>query len=323
MLLRIALLVSVCVSPSFAGEMGFGTPVVETLLSNGRTREKVDLVFLGEGYRREELVKYAQDVNVILDRLFAVEPYKSMKSKFNAYKVNVVSKESGSDYSWLGTKADTAFDSRHWGRGVNMWNWWNVTLARRKAPASDIVIIVVNSPYYGGDGAPGYTSVSGGRDGLGRLAVHEMGHSFGNLGDEYDQGEDVPESYTVVYEYLVPNITTDPDPSRLKWRKYLGREGVGIVRGEGGLYRPTVNGCLMREDTLMNFCLVCREAIREKIEWLTGPVGGWVSEILDDPFVINAPDYATHAAKVAAKKAAAKAREAAVSATQRVLSWFW
>lgn len=95
------------------------------------------------------------------------------------------------------------------------------------------------------------------------MAIHEIGHSFPGLADEYEiggQGER-------------PNRTTDTNPATVKWKNWLGVNGIGIYDiGVGGWQRPH-QACKMRYlGVAFPFCAVCREAFINKIYALVTPI---------------------------------------------------
>ncbi len=130
--------------------------------------------------------------------------------------------------------------------------------------------MVVNCGDYGGAGYAG-AAVTSRHPLMGRVAAHELGHSFAGLADEYGG----PGRYSGPEPSQV-NITTVADPAQVKWREFVGREGVSTVEGGGyydsGLWRPTHGSCMMRalQD---QYCLVCRDAINRRIQSYAGGTG--------------------------------------------------
>ena len=88
-------------------------------------------------------------------------------------------------------------------------------------PEYDIVLVIVNSPYYGGSG--GYYTVTTTDENTGEVSLHEIGHSFGNLADEYWSG----------YPWEAPNETKNSDPLTIRWKNWLYDNGIEIIRGTG------------------------------------------------------------------------------------------
>jgi len=230
----------------------------ETLLANGSPSNRVDLVFVGDGYTAAELDKYAQDVQNVLSGYLGISPYASYAGYFNAYRVDVVSNESGADHPERGEFRDTALDSRYACDG-NFKDPRLLCASSAKAQAAaaaalpdpaqrDIVLVVVNDAQYGGSGGP--TPVISTDPSAVFLALHEIGHSFGLLADEYT---DQPPPCNLS-EPLEANSTTVVDRARIKWAHWIDAStlvptppGFGGTPGlyEGsrycptGMYRPT------------------------------------------------------------------------------------
>ncbi len=228
-----------------------------TILNNGPPSNRIDLVYVGDGYRASDLGAYADHVQYGLTSLLSQEPFSSYRTFFNAYRVDVVSKESGVDNDPYGTTRDTALDMGFWCSGIERLLCVSIDKAYQyaaAAPAVDHVFAVANSSHYGG---AGYTSSDlatfAGANALApEIAVHETGHSLGKLADEYDGGG--PVNYSGP-EPLEPNISTldagSMAASGAKWARWLGDPGTGfggvIYTYEGaaysqrGIYRPTVD----------------------------------------------------------------------------------
>ncbi|MBK7871382.1 MAG: T9SS type A sorting domain-containing protein [Saprospiraceae bacterium] len=132
-------------------------------------------------------------------------------------------------------------------------------------PLYDQAFILTNSPYYGGSG--GTNPVASTESSSSEIAIHELGHSFVHLADEYWAGD--------AYAGEAINMSQQTDPALIKWKNWYNIEGIGIYQHCcGGVsamwYRPHQN-CKMR--ALGNpFCAICREAIIEKIHALIDPI---------------------------------------------------
>ncbi len=258
---------------------------------SGPVGNRIDLVFVGDGYTRADLDTFHQHVASKWAELAAVEPFLTYRELFNVWAVDVVSRESGVDNDPTeGIERDTALDSQFFCFAIERLLCGSRGRAysyASQAPAVDHVIMLANSTKYGG---AGYTNgsmatASGGHPLSGQIVVHELGHSIGQLADEYEYGG--PETYTgpEPREANVSIHTADElAAEQLKWWKWLGEESPdgGIVDTyEGakyslfGIYRPTENS-LMR---VLNseFNLPGREAMIEQFYLLApvlGPVGG-------------------------------------------------
>ncbi|MHC4430065.1 MAG: M64 family metallopeptidase, partial [Planctomycetota bacterium] len=211
-----------------------GGPVV-TILDNGPPEDRIDFVYVGDGYLETELGLYAVHAQNELDDLLGQEPFFTYRNYFNAHLVDVVSNESGVDNDPVpGIERDTALDMGFWCSGIERLLCVNVSKAYQHAnlaPGVDQVVAVANSTKYGG---AGYTTsdlatFSGGNASAAEIAIHELGHSLGDLADEYDYGDGA------VYNGPEPD---DPNVSILdhdamaqagtKWAVWLGDPGVGF-----------------------------------------------------------------------------------------------
>ena len=223
---------------------------------------RVDLVFVGDGYTNAELGTYQNHVNNVVGGLFSSEPLGRYMDYFAVHRVDVVSNESGVDNDPnQGISRDTALDMGYWCNGIERLLCVNVGLAysfANNAPNVDQVIALANSNKYGG---AGYTSSnlatsSGGNGAAIEIVKHELGHSLGNLADEYTYGgpADWPGG-----EPTRQNVSTyeATEMANLgaKWAAWLGASAAGFDGTVGtfeganysvnGIYRPS-NNSLMR-----------------------------------------------------------------------------
>lgn len=274
------------------------------LQKSGMPAEKVDVVILGDGYLRKQLDKdgaFYQDANSFRDHFLAEVPFKFYREMFNFYAVFVESYDEGAEDHPKEDKKRNAFDSTYGVGGIErllqFQNPGAVFEAAKNAPAVDIIFVLVNDARYGGSG--GYV-----RDGNSwrfipapcfsahgvaslQVAIHELGHSLANLGDEY-----VDPTVAANYPFPrgrrdldAPNLTLtrkltsdDPDYLRehLKWGHFLDLPGakgvVGLYEGAyfraTGVYRPSER-CKMR-NYADPYCPVCQEAIVRRLFQITG-----------------------------------------------------
>jgi hypothetical protein len=232
-----------------------------TVLDNGPPARRIDLVFVGDGYRSADLPGYAAQVQSALNALLAQEPYATYRTFFNAHRVDVVSAESGVDNDpTQGIYRNTAMDMAFWCGGTERLLCVDVNKAyafAASAPQTDHVLAVANSTKYGGAGYTGsdLATFSGGNSASTGVAIHELGHSLGNLADEYDYGDG---SHYSGPEPAEPNVSI-LDASAMaaagtKWAPWLGAAGVGfdgpVYTYEGacysqyGIFRPTSNSVM-------------------------------------------------------------------------------
>src|SRR5688572_11825013 len=81
---------------------------VDTIFKNGGLAERINLVFVGDGYKADELGKYNYDVNDILAEIFNQSPFKEYKNYFNAFAINVISNQSGASHPQTSSNSDCA-----------------------------------------------------------------------------------------------------------------------------------------------------------------------------------------------------------------------
>jgi len=243
------------------GLIRVGAGEVTTLLDNGPNTNRIDIVFVGDGYLASELGSYASHVNIAMAAFLGIEPFTEYQGLFNVHRVDVISNESGVDHDPYGTYRDTAMDMAFWCNNIERllcvstskaWGYAN------NVPSADIALAVANSSMYGG---AGYTSAnvatfSGANSAAADVAIHELGHSLGNLADEYHYGDGT------VYSGGEPSArnasiytAAEMAASGTKWAPWLGEnnwqwDGLvdtyeGAVYCQYGVYRPT-NNSMMR-----------------------------------------------------------------------------
>lgn len=198
----------------------------------GDPHDKVDFVFLAEGYTAADRDKFKADVDRMTAALFAVEPYKSMKDAFNVRAVFRASAERGMDEprqrSYKATVLDASFNAFDLDRYM-LIEKDHLMHEMAAAVPYDVLAVLVNSPRYGG-GSIGldYCVTTVDHASSPQVFVHELGHSFAYLADEYYQSEvSYNDFYPKGVEPLEPNITALLDPSRVKWQELLS-PGIGI-----------------------------------------------------------------------------------------------
>ncbi|MBN2474574.1 MAG: hypothetical protein JXB62_08195 [Pirellulales bacterium] len=225
---------------------------VTTIIDNGPTGNRIDLVLVGDGYMAGELGTYQTHVNNVLPRFFGESPLDAYATLFNVHRVDVTSNESGVDNDPTeGIERDTALDMRFWCGGTERLLCVNVSkalAAAREAPDVDQVLALANSTKYGGAGygSSDLATLSGGNSAAVELALHEFGHSFGDLADEYTYGGDTV--YTGS-EPSRPNVSiydaTAMAARQTKWHLWLDEPNVDTFEGamycQSGIYRPTNN----------------------------------------------------------------------------------
>ena len=260
---------------------------VHQIQKNGDSTEKVDLVFIAEGYTADEQEKFVADANRFTEALFATPPFTTRRNDFNVWAVCLVSEESGTDVSGKGIFKNTALNSGYYTFGVDRYlttpDMKSIRDAVWNVPC-DAIFLLINTDMYGGGGM--YNFYACGTADNPRTPVvftHEFGHSFAGLADEYFSSEVAYQDfYNLKYEPWEPNITTLVDFGS-KWKDLLPadtpiptpldaghKDKAGVFEGGGYLskdiYRP-MDHCMMRD--YAPFCPACSRAILQMVDFLT------------------------------------------------------
>lgn len=258
-----------------------------SIQKNGNPDKNVDIVLLAEGYTSAEKEKFFNDAKRVFSYLFDEEPFKSEKGKFNVNAVFTPSIESGTDVPGEHIYKNTHFNSTFYTfdlpRYLTSSDMKNIYDAASTVPY-DQVYLLVNTDRYGGGGFYNLLTVCTADNELTRqVFIHEFGHGFAGLGDEYYTSDVAYEDfYNLEIEPWEPNITTMVDFGK-KWesmindttpvptpRKSLYNKTVGVYEGGGymskGIYSPHID-CRMKSNESEGFCPVCQEAIRKMIQY--------------------------------------------------------
>lgn len=259
--------------------------VVTQLLNNGDPTKKVDVVFVAEGYTAAEMDKFRADAARFAASLFEFEPYSARREDFNIWAVESPSADSGPDIPhqevWSTTVADASFFTFGIDRYMTSPNHTKICELAWNVPY-DQIYVIVNTTKYGGGGIYNSYGMSMADHALAsEVFVHEFGHQFAGLGDEYFNAEVAYEDfYNLALEPWEPNITTMVSFDK-KWKNMLDKKTpvptpneekyagvVGVFEGGGyvtkGVYRPMLN-CRMRSNGAV-FCPVCQHAIEQMID---------------------------------------------------------
>lgn len=271
-------------NPFIKPELKRPSATFDTYISGDPT-QCVDIVILPEGYQDLDMGKFIHDCQVFADILFSFDPYKAYKNKFNIRGVLASSRESGSDIPrdsvWVNTIMNSSFYTFDSERYCMTYDNKSVRDLAANAPY-DQIYILVNSGKYGGGAIYNYYSMSVNSNlNAAKIFIHEFGHGFAGLGDEYYNSEVAySEFYPTDIEPWEPNLTTLVDFKR-KWSAKLLPDTpiptpesdffmnrTGVFEGGGyaakGVYRPAVD-CLMNSFKGDHFCEVCEEAIEKMI----------------------------------------------------------
>lgn len=206
--------------------------IVFTFLQNGSPHDMVDLVFVAEGYTYEEKDKFKGDVEHFIHVLLNTEPFKKYKKRFNISGILRASAESGVDEPTKGIFKNTAVNASYNALGTPRYLLIDDTKTLHDiacAVPHDAVITLTNTTRYGGGGIyNNYTIFTADDDRSETIFLHEFGHGFANLADEYfGSSVSYNEFYPPGREPHEPNITLMLDPKNIKW-KHLLTPGIEI-----------------------------------------------------------------------------------------------
>lgn len=258
---------------------------------SGPSEECIDVAIIAEGYRLDEMTRFEDDAAKACSALLSYEPFASYADRFNI--VAVFSPSQDSDVSlpqeniWRTTAVNSNFMTFYTERYLTT-NSLHQTHNLLVGIPYEHLIILANTDTYGGGGIYNfYTLTTTHHPAFAPVVVHEFGHSFGGLGDEYFYDDPAAtgyaeDMYSLDYEPWEPNITSLVDFGS-KWQAMLPAGtpipttptteraksyAIGVYEGGGymtkGMYRPAVT-CRMRDNVATQFCPVCQAAIERVI----------------------------------------------------------
>jgi len=223
---RFALQWSVAVDPAALDVQRVAMPapaVPIAIRHHGDPAHKVDLLLLGDGYTAAEMDKFRADARRLADRLFSVSPFKERADDFNVWALAVPVPESGISRPSTGLHHASATGARYDIFGSERYI---LTLDNRAfrdlaqyAPY-EFVEIMANGQTYGGGGIFGqFSTVAADNDWADYVFVHEFGHHFAGLADEYYTSDVAYAADQPRVEPWEPNVTALLDPGKLKWQR--------------------------------------------------------------------------------------------------------
>ena len=269
----------------------------ETLQQATDPSRCIHIAYIAEGYTEAEMPVFIKDCRIAMEALFAHEPFKSMRQRFNIIAVKAPSAESGTSEPskgiWKNTALHSHFDTFYSDRYLttlhlkDLHNWLAGT------PYEHIIVLVNTEKYGGGGILNSYNLSMAHNDYFKPVVVHEFGHSFAGLGDEYAYEKETINMYPTDVEPWEPNLTTlvdfhgkwenlinkktpiptpqpadldKPNARRDKW-KIGAYEPAGYA--QHGVYRGFPD-CRMRTNVHPEFCPICTQAITRLIQFYTG-----------------------------------------------------
>lgn len=243
---------------------------VDTLMYSGDPANKVDIVFLGDGYLEADSTVFLDCCQMHLNYIFGLVPFAQYSERFNVYAVTTFSNQRGADHPESGVYKDTYYNSEYFGRLLTVDFSIATGVVDEHVPQWDEICAVVQDPTYGGSGgSPIAVSYSAST----QVLAHEFGHSFGLLWDEYSYGGNGSVG-------SAPNCDDQAlDP---KWQAWIDSlyPGVGAYLGcsYDNTYRPTVNSCMMLE-LKDYYCIVCVEQLINRVyDFAPSPINAVLPE---------------------------------------------
>ncbi len=247
--------------------------------------KKLDIVIVPAGYTQKDSLKMISEMKLFSDFFFSKPPFSEAKEKINIWGHCYFSEQTGiagldstiNPNSFLGVSYNT-FNSPRYIMTPNLFNLHEILI---NVPYEQIVIMC-NSETYGGGGIFNFYLTSYVNPKNGFVLIHEFGHSFAGLGDEYSENDNDVVGATQEIEPWQKNVTSLKDFSK-KWKEMLEpstpiptpktkefENKVGVFEGAAyvskGLYRP-YQDCLMRSDK--PFCPVCTKEINKMLDFYT------------------------------------------------------
>ena len=254
----------------------------------GDSKGTIDVAILAEGYTVDEMELFMEDARITAEEILSYEPFNSHRDKFNFIAVATPSVDSNVSVpqqgEWRNTAVGSNFMTFYMPRYLTSSNVYAMYDLVTNIPCEHFVILANTDTYGGGGIFNSYTLTTAHHRDFRPVVVHEFGHSFGGLGDEYfyDTNDDNDNMHSITHEPWEPNITTLVNFNS-KWADMV-EEGVetpsaptkereenytvGVYEGGGyltkGIFRPAVV-CRMRNNTAERFCPVCERALERVI----------------------------------------------------------
>lgn len=282
---------TVCPTDILIRKTGTRPTPYTTISQAADTARCIHIAFLAEGYTQQEMPKFLADAQTATDALFQHEPFKTYKDRFNIIAVKSPSEQSGTSVPskgiWKNTALQSSFDTFYSERYLTTLNLNRVHDWLAGTPYEHIIILV-NTDVYGGGGILNFYNLgSTGHKLFKPVIVHEFGHSFAGLADEYAYDFEQLDMYPTDVEPWEENITTLVD-FHGKWEDMIPKgtktptaecndprkanSRIGLFAGAGynttKIYRGCQD-CRMRTNTCQDFCPVCRRALEKLIKFYT------------------------------------------------------
>lgn len=274
------------------------------IIDNGDENNRVNIVFIGDGFAQADQVKWTNHVNQMTQEMFSSDmgqPFGRYKKFFNTYRIDMISEHSGIDLENRNTPLrgdDECVDFRErdchgdWDLIHDAIDHYmgNIPMAMRE-------VAINNGSHFGAIHHPPHGNINiyaAFNQRTKNIYLHENGHMLGKLADEY-VNNDKKELFYTGGEPNEVNVTSTLNP--LKWSRWQGfaqpyLENTVIATYEGaryhgkGIYRPSTN-CMMNRYE-WTYCAVCREKIIQEIYKIVDPIDSW--EIANSVLTVNVID---------------------------------
>ena len=262
-------------------------PETRMLHRGGTSDEAIDVAIVAEGYTRPEMGDFYQHAAVAVEQILAHEPFASLRDRFNFVAVAAESDESGvsvpREGNWRRTAVGSHFDTFYSERYLTTLSLCRLHDLLAGLPYEHIIILANTDTYGGGGIYNSYTLTTARHKAFRPVVVHEFGHSFAGLGDEYYYDDQYTPMYYADVEPWEQNLTT---LTRFgdKWEDLLpagtprptpptsDNAKIGVYEGGGyqskGVFRA-YNDCRMKTNECPAFCPVCQRAIRRLVDFYT------------------------------------------------------
>lgn len=261
------------------------------LLKNDSSEKCIDVVIMAEGYTKDEMQTFYSDAQKACDAIFSHSPFKENMKHFNVVAVASESADSGvsipRENVWKSTAVSSHFDTFYSDRYLTSSSVNDIHDLLAGIPYEHIIILANTDTYGGGGIYNSFTLTTAHHSKFEPVVVHEFGHSFGGLADEYAYTDAPSPLYPYDVEPWEQNITTLVDfeskwsdmlpkdiavPTKIISDNYSSTESLGVYQGAGysmkGIYRP-VPDCRMRTNEAKAFCPVCQRALQRLIDFYT------------------------------------------------------
>ena len=264
---------------------------VKAIMKNALPEKAIDIAVIAEGYTVKEQEKFYKDAKKLAENLLTHEPFAKYKNRINVYAIAATSENSGitmpQDDSWKNTAVNSHYYTFYEPRYLTSSNVFRIRDYAALVPY-DAIYVLANTPMYGGGGIYNFYALASADSQRAQteVVVHEFGHSFAGLADEYfrEDADVLDGMYNIKQEPWEPNITSLVQFDK-KWKDQLSagtqiptplteenKTKPGVFEGGGylskGMYRPMFD-CRMRTNEAKEFCPVCQQAVERMILFLT------------------------------------------------------